>query len=521
MKPRFTRQFKNRKTVIKMSIVEWGQAVRPSVKDLISAVNELESYTDIEHEVTGTFLERETANGLGGLSGIAEISRVLGNTVVWNQAVNYAINHNATKNGVQMQVFAPDQKVIISGEWEGPYTGDANYYGMVPDSFSSYQLIAGHKYAVITTFNLFSAYIYFQGGNFGVHQGSYIATASTTVTPVYATFRPNNASMSAQTVNEQGYFMMFDLTAMYGAGNEPQTVAEFEAQYGSDFKPYSTPTLLSSNIAGIEGASSCEFPAQTLRSAGMAHDVMTKSKIERNIGIITVDGDETKMISAQQQSNGKWLAYRNVSDRKNPVSGANVNIVSNYTNWATNLAICAENVGSILVGATGNLCIGVGEQDDANAAKTAANAMLQSNPLILYYELATPTTETFAEPLDLTYRVESDGTEAWIVPEGTSPTSSAPTATISYKMQYEYELITEKSFDNFCTALGTALNLDIEKEWNDVTKEWEFTIASARSNLNAIDISEREELYSIDDERDILESNILEPIEEVDENEQR
>lgn len=83
-------------------------------------------------------------------------------------------------------------------------------------------------------------------------------------------------------------------------------------------------------------------------------------------------------------------------------------------------------------------------------------------------------------------------------------------------MQYEYELITEKSFDNFCTALGIALNLDIEKEWNDETKEWEFTITSARSNLNAIDISEREELYLIEDEPDVLE-----PIREVDENEQR
>ena len=184
--------------------------------------------------------------------GDAEVTEIRGNTLKWNQITNYTQNHNTSKNGVQMQVFAPDQKVIISGDWEGPYTGDSNYYGMAPDSLYNYQLIAGHKYAVITTFDLFSAYIYFQGGNFGVHQGSYIATASATVTPVNSSFRPYNAAMPAQTINEEGYFMIFDLTAMYGAGNEPATIEEFEASFPLPYYEYDPGSLLPVNMEGIE-----------------------------------------------------------------------------------------------------------------------------------------------------------------------------------------------------------------------------------------------------------------------------
>lgn len=504
-----------------MSSVEWGQAVRPSVKDLISTVNELESYTDIEHEVTGTFLERETANGLGGLSGVAEVQEILGNTVVWNQLANDAtmgvLNCTAQKDS--------DGVIEITAT-----ATSSNYYSIwIGDNIAN-NVATGHKVLVacemkgefttttpvgITNSNAAAKVNYTNQGEWQLVGAICTITAGTShLAQFYA--RPSQgvswATGSKSYVRKR---RIVDLTTFYGAGNEPASIADFYAEYGDDDYAYSTPTLLSSNIAGIEGAGSCEFPAQTLRGIGTAQDVMTKRGIERKIGVVDL-GDlswtyNTGNGTMRTEISG-MKPYQNTSDyplTKNAKYSYGGPLGVNATPPSDKAYYIRSSTG------TSQIMVYDSEYTDAVTFKAAMSGVM------FQYELATPTTETFAEPLDLTYTVEENGTESWITPTGTSPTSSAPTATISYKMQYEYELITEKSFDNFCTALGTALNLDIEKEWNDVTKEWEFTIASARSNLNAIDISEREELYSIDDERDILESNILEPIEEVDENEQR
>jgi hypothetical protein len=54
--------------------------------------------------------------------------------------------------------------------------------------------------------------------------------------------------------------------------------------------------------------------------------------------------------------------------------------------------------------------------------------------VIIEYELATPTTEQFDQPIDLTYTVQEGGMESWIVPDGDAPTSAPPTALIAYPM---------------------------------------------------------------------------------------
>ncbi len=52
-------------------------------------------------------------------------------------------------------------------------------------------------------------------------------------------------------INVTFWPQLFDLTLMFGAGNEPATVAEFEAMYPLPYYPYSAPTLKSVNITGI------------------------------------------------------------------------------------------------------------------------------------------------------------------------------------------------------------------------------------------------------------------------------
>ena len=45
---------------------------------------------------------------------------------------------------------------------------------------------------------------------------------------------------------------LFDLTAMFGAGNEPSTVEEFEAMFPDDYYPYSDPEVVHASIETVE-----------------------------------------------------------------------------------------------------------------------------------------------------------------------------------------------------------------------------------------------------------------------------
>lgn len=55
---------------------------------------------------------------------------------------------------------------------------------------------------------------------------------------------------TGKTVSVRNY-MTIDLTAMFGAGNEPATAAEFERMFPEAYYPYSAPTLKPVTIAGI------------------------------------------------------------------------------------------------------------------------------------------------------------------------------------------------------------------------------------------------------------------------------
>lgn len=46
--------------------------------------------------------------------------------------------------------------------------------------------------------------------------------------------------------------MIFDLTAMFGAGNEPSTVAEFESLFPADYYPYSEPEVVHAGVETVE-----------------------------------------------------------------------------------------------------------------------------------------------------------------------------------------------------------------------------------------------------------------------------
>lgn len=88
-------------------------------------------------------------------------------------------------------------------------------------------------------------------------------------------------------------FMLFDLTLLFGAGNEP-TAEQFERMFPSESYPYNAGEIISSRTATITaGVETITTGFPELRSALAAHDYidMDGEKVHRKIKSVRIDGN--------------------------------------------------------------------------------------------------------------------------------------------------------------------------------------------------------------------------------------
>ena len=88
-------------------------------------------------------------------------------------------------------------------------------------------------------------------------------------------------------------FMLFDLTLVFGAGNEP-TAEQFEAMFTAESYPYNPGEIISAQTATIAaGAEAITTGFPELRSALAAHDYidMDGGKVHRKIKSVRIDGE--------------------------------------------------------------------------------------------------------------------------------------------------------------------------------------------------------------------------------------
>lgn len=192
-------------------------------------------------------------------------------------------------------------------------------------------------------------------------------------------------------------FMLFDLTLLFGAGNEP-TAEQFERMFPAEFYPYNPGEIISSRTETITvGAETITTGFPELRSAGTAHDEidMDGGTIQRNIGAVDL-GTLT------------W-------DNNGTFEDGNVQFIARVPGRAyTGNGLCdrfeksEDNaLGTYTLRTTGD------QITFAAPEGTEINAFIESvNGATLYYELATPTTEQVAipEPLQEWLPVEPGGT---------------------------------------------------------------------------------------------------------------
>lgn len=373
---------------------------------------------------TAQWAQRESTG-----SGAATVRSVQGAAVAWNQLLRVAAG-SSTSSGVTVTKRA-DGSVTI----EGTATG-INFFAL--DSSLLIPIVTGHKYLVYGPTNDTDLSLHIPAaGVMAQAYGGQIYTANQDSGPTSYAYIFMKATFSGTYICTP---QLFDLTAIFGSGNEPSTVAEFEAMYPEAYYPYSAPTLKPVQISGIRSTDaqggeldSVEWTAQTLRAAGSVADMLYSDHVDVNVGVYTFTGAETLQIDNWQPTEDTYAIGFPLAliDATWPTS---TGVISNVR-MAELETVEYDDMYS---GAKVGICLAPKPQASAYSLFVRVPKTLASdkNALMawlagktIFYALATPTTTPISPALPMTYKVQAGGSEAIIVPDG--EVRAAPVLTVA------------------------------------------------------------------------------------------
>ena len=255
--------------------------------------------------VTDAFLTRVTGSGFP-VGDTANVESIKGATVVWNQLayVSSASIENVAHNA---------------------FVDVAMQYG------HNVAIINGHKYLGVAEFVLegdaTNAQIYLttssaHGAACASTTPKNLFTASADRTATFR-FRVNAASYPATFGGSVSNFQLFDLTRMFGAGNEPSTVAEFEALYPLSYYAYDAGTVKPASVSGVKavGLNLLNLSRNTFVTSGDTAQSTKRAFSEDQIwvgltmnnylssGAVTSYAVESDRLSVSCSNNGYGLAF--------------------------------------------------------------------------------------------------------------------------------------------------------------------------------------------------------------------
>lgn len=353
--------------------------------------------------------------------GAARIESLRGKTVVWNQ-LTAVTSASTTVNGITF---------TNNGDGSITVNGTATAQAVFNTSLRV-ESVADHKLLIngCPEGGSTSSYRLKNGYGISADLGSGLIETSTNVYVV-----SQIVISSGYTANNLKFIpQIFDLTRMFGAGNEPATVEEFEAMFPEDYYPYDAGSLLSVDISGISSAGvTREIPAATyfptgLKSAGSVYDELTADKAITRIGAVDLGTLSWTAEAAWQQSRGLTRLWATVPNAET-TNSENV-IASGY--FTTNLPVIASSMSTAycIAMVNGRVYVTVPYPDIASRADFMT--WLQTHPVTIYYADATPTETAINPPLNMSYKVEQGGTEHFVSTSTSSPQTATPRLAIVY-----------------------------------------------------------------------------------------
>ena len=363
-------------------------AVKLTDKELTRRVNAL---YDMGNGITHRFeTDSDTAYAKTVPTGakLMSVKNVGGKSIVWNQLVSQL--EEATFAGVT-GVKLNDKTLQISGTSTG-----VAFLRIVPVQTA----IIGHKYlfyshASDTTelSNLNGFYNNESDGNKRFYEYGKGTIFTNADNAIEMRLRLN----ADVTVNFQITPQLFDLTAMFGAGNEPTTVEEFEAMFPNDYYPYCAGEIVSAGVTEVAVGDTAYHIPEAIKSlpgygwsAGTAKNYVD---YENKRYVQCVNSVDLGTVGWKlNTTSGVGQHFYTVVDRTKfkylGASGTTVHniLCSKYQTVARSANVFVDK--TITLDGTGAAISQIQVKDTAYPDATAFKQAMQG--VILYYELATP-----------------------------------------------------------------------------------------------------------------------------------
>lgn len=202
----------------------------------------------------------QTAGGTDDISdGIATIDCIKGNTLVWNQyapAYDSTVWHNYSNAMSSFTRDSSSESITLTSINDSTGIKAVTMHGLAVENGHKYYISSNIDARNISTTSALFGFFRADNGNDGrivVNSGAvgrYAGIVSPTVA-THAALKVGNTTPNGESATFSN-MQCIDLTLMFGAGNEPSTVAEFEAMFPLPYYPYSAPKLLNVDMRGVE-----------------------------------------------------------------------------------------------------------------------------------------------------------------------------------------------------------------------------------------------------------------------------
>lgn len=278
--------------------------VKLTDKELQRRVNAL---YDIGQGITHQFeTDSETAYQKTVPTGgkLMSIKSVGGRSLVFNQIVNpNNFRPSYTMNGITF-TKVDNVKFVVNGTATG---GDAYFSG-------SFVPIKGHVYLEKScpkggSATTYRSYLTGSGVVMDTNYGNGVIAPLNVDTQVYIV--PLLIKEGTTVDHLVVYPQMYDLTMMFGSGNEPKTVAEFEAMFPNDYYPYNVGEIISAGTESVveQGKNLFDYTDKTHYGANI-------SKVEN--GVIYTKGLTTTVLNVPTVAGNKYtLSFKIKSNTTN------------------------------------------------------------------------------------------------------------------------------------------------------------------------------------------------------------
>lgn len=409
------------------------EAVEQEVAQVAGEAGLAEAVIDTDNAGT----EQEFIFRKSGGDGGAYYRKILGRTLAINQQVKMptALDTNGWSY-LQNPVYNADGSFTLTptADWGG-------------GAYNTYTPIIGHKYYARFSLQCADLIRVFIGGVYLTEPNAY-PTKTYLSAVIEATSNQALSLWGTQGVPATLWDIeVVDLTLMFGAGNEPSTVAELEALYPNPL-PYNPGTLISNDADAVETTGRNQYNPATGKAqviGGQNYYIGgTYTSLSQGGVAITPAGDSTftpastgevevvggnatdTIINISDADNGLWQPYWKRTLQLGLTTKEDTDGNVPFPNGLQSCPVAQDEAtkegGTIRVGTR---AYQAGDESDADVITDGTNTN---------YALTTPQTFTWAEPLNLGVKVDENGTERAVAPEGATAPSAPFVADTTYTM---------------------------------------------------------------------------------------